>query len=100
MNEKSTALSLILNIMLNRSIHTYLLCVKSFRMRSLGSAALNMCHVARGDSDCYVEYGIHCWDMAASSVVLEEAGGFCADPKGNVPLQIVPPPKKKPKKKL
>ncbi|XP_071499442.1 inositol monophosphatase 1-like [Diadema setosum] len=57
-------------------------------MRSLGSAALNMCHVARGDSDCYFEYGIHCWDMAAASVILEEAGGFCADPKGG-PLDIM-----------
>ncbi|XP_041454412.1 inositol monophosphatase 1-like [Lytechinus variegatus] len=57
-------------------------------VRSLGSAALNMCHVARGDSDLYVEYGIHCWDMAASAVILEEAGGVCADPKGG-PLDIM-----------
>lgn len=57
-------------------------------MRSLGSAALNMCHVARGDSDLYVEYGIHCWDMAAAAVILEEAGGYCADPRGG-PLDIM-----------
>ena len=34
-------------------------------IRSFGSGVLNMCFVARGLADVYIEYGIHCWDMAA-----------------------------------
>ncbi|KAJ3154112.1 Inositol monophosphatase 2 [Geranomyces michiganensis] len=45
-------------------------------VRSLGSAALNMCYVARGALDAYWEAGVHAWDVAAATVVLREAGGF------------------------
>ncbi|KAL9607244.1 MAG: hypothetical protein Q9167_007822 [Letrouitia subvulpina] len=44
-------------------------------IRSLGSAALNLCAVARGDIDVYWEGGCWAWDVAAGWVVLEEAGG-------------------------
>ena len=44
-------------------------------LRSLGSAALNMCSVARGDVDLYWEGGCWAWDVAAGWVVVEEAGG-------------------------
>jgi fructose-1,6-bisphosphatase/inositol monophosphatase family enzyme len=30
-------------------------------IRALGSAAMNMCTVAKGGSDIYYEKGIHCW---------------------------------------
>ena len=45
-------------------------------VRSLGSAALNMCSVARGDIDVYWEGGCWAWDVAAGWVVVEEAGGM------------------------
>ncbi|XP_065676547.1 inositol monophosphatase 1-like [Hydra vulgaris] len=45
-------------------------------MRSTGSAALNMCMVACSSLDLYFEWGPHCWDMAASNLMVEEAGGF------------------------
>ncbi|KAI4168809.1 MAG: hypothetical protein LQ343_006132 [Gyalolechia ehrenbergii] len=45
-------------------------------IRSLGSAALNMCSVARGDIDVYWEGGCWAWDVAAGWVIVEEAGGM------------------------
>lgn len=57
-------------------------------VRSLGSAALNMCHVARGSAELYHEYGIHCWDMAAASIIVTEAGGVVMDTTGG-PLDIM-----------
>ncbi|KAL9597054.1 MAG: hypothetical protein Q9219_005383 [cf. Caloplaca sp. 3 TL-2023] len=44
-------------------------------LRSLGSAALNMCAVARGDLDIYWEGGCWAWDVAAGWVIVHEAGG-------------------------
>lgn len=51
-------------------------------IRSLGSAALNSCMVASGCADSYYEYGVHCWDIAASVVIIQEAGGVCISPSG------------------
>ena len=45
-------------------------------LRSLGSAALNLCAVAEGTLDAYWEGGCWAWDVAAGWVVLEEAGGM------------------------
>ena len=53
-------------------------------MRSLGSAALNMCYVAAGRVDGYHEFGIHCWDIAAGIVIVQEAGGTCLSPSGTL----------------
>lgn len=44
-------------------------------LRSLGSAALNCCGVARGDLDAYWEGGCWAWDIAAGWVIVQEAGG-------------------------
>jgi len=44
-------------------------------IRSFGSAAMNMCYVARGSCDIYYEIGIHAWDVAAATCILREAGG-------------------------
>ncbi|XP_022108753.1 inositol monophosphatase 1-like [Acanthaster planci] len=57
-------------------------------IRSLGSAALNICQVARGGGDVYIEHGIHCWDMAAGVVIIREAGGVIIDPRGG-PLDLM-----------
>ncbi|MCJ1236954.1 hypothetical protein MMC14_004938 [Varicellaria rhodocarpa] len=45
-------------------------------LRSLGSAALNLCAVASGTMDAYWEGGCWAWDVAAGWVVLKEAGGM------------------------
>lgn len=45
-------------------------------LRSLGSAALNLCAVASGTMDCYVEGGMWEWDICAGWVILSEAGGL------------------------
>merc|ERR1712080_431582 len=44
-------------------------------IRSTGSAALNMCFVASNAIDLYYEWGPHCWDFAAASLIVEESGG-------------------------
>lgn len=45
-------------------------------LRSLGSAALNMCSVAAGELDAYWEGGCWAWDVAAGWVIVTEAGGL------------------------
>ena len=44
-------------------------------IRRMGSSALDICHVAEGSADGYVEEGSQPWDWAAASLVLTEAGG-------------------------
>ena len=44
-------------------------------MRRLGSAALDLCYVASGRIDGYYERGIWPWDLAAGSLILQDAGG-------------------------
>jgi myo-inositol-1(or 4)-monophosphatase len=43
-------------------------------IRREGSAALELCQVAAGRADLYVEEGLHLWDRAAAALVAEEAG--------------------------
>lgn len=52
------------------------------RIRSPGSAAVNMCLVACGSADAYYHMGIHCWDMAGGAAVVTEAGGVVLDISG------------------
>lgn len=44
-------------------------------IRMLGSAAYNLCQIARGTGQIYYEQGIHAWDIAAGTVIVREAGG-------------------------
>jgi myo-inositol-1(or 4)-monophosphatase len=53
-------------------------------MRRLGSAALDLCYVASGRLDGYYERGIWPWDLAAGSVIVEEAGGELTNYRGDV----------------
>ncbi|MFT4081574.1 MAG: inositol monophosphatase family protein [Nocardioides sp.] len=43
-------------------------------LRRMGSAALDICGVAEGTLDAYVEEGVHVWDHAAACLVAEGAG--------------------------
>jgi myo-inositol-1(or 4)-monophosphatase len=47
-------------------------------VRRIGSAALDLCFVAAGRFDAYVEEGLHLWDMAAGGLVVTEAGAVLA----------------------
>jgi len=60
--------------------NTKSLIQKCHGVRMYGSAAMNMCMVARGSHEAYLEYGIHVWDIAAGKLVVEEAGGVVVDP--------------------
>jgi myo-inositol-1(or 4)-monophosphatase len=48
----------------------------------LGSAALDIAYVAAGWLDGYWEIGIHPWDIAAGTLLVEEAGGLVTDLNG------------------
>jgi myo-inositol-1(or 4)-monophosphatase len=43
-------------------------------IRRLGSAALDLCAIAAGRADAYVEEGLNPWDVAAGGLVATEAG--------------------------
>lgn len=51
-------------------------------MRRLGSAALDLCHVATGMYDAYFEYSLHPYDVAAGALIVQESGGVVTDFKG------------------
>lgn len=52
------------------------------RLRGSGTAATNMCLVATGAVEAFFEIGIHCWDIAAGAVIVQEAGGVLMDVDG------------------
>lgn len=41
-----------------------------------------MCQVAVGGADAYYHIGMHCWDIAASAIIVQEAGGVVTDTDG------------------
>lgn len=47
-------------------------------IRRFGSAAIDLCLVAEGKADGYVEEGPHLWDYAAGGLIAEEAGATVA----------------------
>ena len=47
-----------------------------------------MCYVASGSADAYYESGIHCWDMAAGSLICREAGCVVMDPTNGKELDL------------
>lgn len=49
-------------------------------IRRLGSAAIDLCHVAEGRVDGYYEHGTHPWDYAAGAVIAHEAGAVVHHP--------------------
>ena len=51
-------------------------------LRRLGSAALDCCYTAMGRFDLYYEFRLKPWDIAAGSIILQEAGGKISSPFG------------------
>lgn len=48
---------------------------EALKVRSLGSAALDLAYVASGRLDAYLEYKVKLWDIAAGALLVTEAGG-------------------------
>lgn len=51
-------------------------------VRRLGSAAADLAYVACGRFDCFYEYNLNPWDVAAGIILVSEAGGKLSDFKG------------------
>ncbi|XP_037933788.1 inositol monophosphatase 2 [Teleopsis dalmanni] len=58
------------------------LASNSTSTRSMGSAALTLCYVAKGNFDCYHVEDLKSWDIAGGAVILREAGGVLLHTKG------------------
>lgn len=56
---------------------------KTRDVRRTGVASLDLCWVAEGKFDVYYEENLKPWDMAAASIILEEAGGKLSTFDGN-----------------
>ena len=50
-------------------------------VRRSGSAALDLCGVAAGWVDAYLEHGCNWWDWAAAALVASEAGAVVRTPR-------------------
>lgn len=57
---------------LNPKLETFANFIKApvRAIRCYGSAAMNLCMIASGALDIYLEAGIHCWDIAAGVVIV------------------------------
>lgn len=51
-------------------------------VRRLGSAAIDLCHVASGRVDAYYEEHLNAWDAAAGVLIAAEAGAVATDLRG------------------
>lgn len=64
-------------------------------IRRVGSAALDLCGLARGRFDAYYERGLNAWDWAAAALIAQEAGARVGGLHGapiNPELAIAAPP--------
>lgn len=60
----------------------YTILPKCQDIRRLGSAAIDLCYVARGTYEAYYEMNLKAWDVSAGIIILKEAGGKISDIKG------------------
>jgi fructose-1,6-bisphosphatase/inositol monophosphatase family enzyme len=59
--------------------HAFFDTFPSRETRAFGSAALELSEVARGSADVFLLNGLCCWDIAASVLIVREAGGWVCD---------------------
>ena len=52
-------------------------------IRRLGSAAIDLCYVAKGTYEGYYEMNLKAWDVSAGLIILQEAGGKVSNIDGN-----------------
>jgi len=51
-------------------------------IRRLGAASIELCYLACGRVECYVEMGLKPWDYAAAMLIIQEAGGVVTNDAG------------------
>lgn len=56
-----------------------MLMQKTRGIRRIGSAAADLCYLACGRVDAFFEYNLNSWDVAAGSLIAEEAGAIVTD---------------------
>jgi len=56
---------------------------RSHGVRTMGSAVIGGCFVASGFGEAFYHYRLQCWDVAAISLLVTEAGGVVIDPSGS-----------------
>ena len=67
----------------NVNIHFYYqVAMASHGVRRTGSAALDLAYVASSRLDFFWEFGLKPWDMAAGTLLVQEAGGRISDMRG------------------
>ena len=67
----------------NINVHFYhQISMRSHGVRRAGSAALDLVYVAAGRLDCFWEFSLKPWDIAAGKLIVEEAGGRVTGMKG------------------
>lgn len=59
------------------------LMIHSRGIRRLGTAAIDLAYVACGRYDGFFEYGLSPWDVAAGTLIVQNAGGKCYDFNGS-----------------
>lgn len=59
-------------------------------MRSFGSVCVSLAFVANGVIDGYFINELYAWDIAAGSLLIREAGGYCCKPDGS-PIDLNDP---------
>jgi myo-inositol-1(or 4)-monophosphatase len=75
----------------SREVDQFVATLKSCQaVRRTGSAALNLCYVAVGRFDAFWAESTKAWDVAAGSLLVEEAGGVVTHVGGG-PLSLAKP---------
>ncbi len=60
----------------------YAIMQRTHGLRRFGSAALDLAYVAAGRLDAFFEFNLKPWDVAAGSLIVQEAGGKVSDFRG------------------
>jgi len=67
----------------NPNIHFYHeMNMRTHGARRPGSAAIDLAYVASGRMDCFWEFHLQPWDLAAGRLLVQEAGGRMSDAEG------------------
>src|SRR5579864_8591937 len=70
---------------LNINVHFYYqLAMLTHGVRRVGSAALDLAYTACGRLEGFWEFGLNPWDMAAGTLLVEEAGGKVSGMRGEM----------------
>jgi myo-inositol-1(or 4)-monophosphatase len=67
-----------------KSLHRYLSCFEDIfknasGIRRMGAASIDLAYLAAGRFDGFWEIGLNPWDVAAGSLIIQEAGGRISD---------------------